>query len=99
VTRICELGHPNPVRRPAVPAAMQTEPMKASINGTVLAEAPESDLVHIEGNCYFPPSAVKDDLLRESDTPYRFPWKVDCQYFDVVDGDQIYLERAWSYRS
>jgi len=72
--------------------------MKATINGTVLAEAPESDLILIEGNWYFPPRAVKSDLLRESDTPYHCSWKGDCQYFDVVDGDQIYLDRAWSYR-
>jgi uncharacterized protein (DUF427 family) len=91
------LGHPNPVRRKAVAAAVHTGVMKATLNGTVLAEAPESDLILIEGNWYFPRSAVTADLLRESDTPYRCSWKGDCQYFDVVDGEQIYLDRAWSY--
>lgn len=29
--------------------------MKASIDGVVVADAPKSDLVSIEGNYYFPP--------------------------------------------
>jgi uncharacterized protein (DUF427 family) len=81
----------------AVAAGMHTGFMKATLNGTVLAEAPESDLILIEGNWYFPPSAVTADLLRESATTYRCSWKGNCQYFDVVDGEQIYLDRAWSY--
>ena len=42
--------------------------MRATVNGTVIAEAPESDLVRIEGNWYFPPSAVVDGALTESPT-------------------------------
>ena len=34
--------------------------MRATIDGTVIAEAPESDLIKIEGNWYFPPSAVTE---------------------------------------
>jgi uncharacterized protein (DUF427 family) len=99
VTNTCELGHLTPVRRAAVSAAIQTGLMKATINGTVLAEAPESDLILIEGNWYFPPTAVNAELLRESDTPYHCSWKGDCQYWTVIDGDQVYLDRAWSYPS
>ena len=32
----------------------EDEDMKASIDGTVIAEAPEADLISIEGNNYFP---------------------------------------------
>ncbi|HCR55752.1 TPA: nucleotidyltransferase domain-containing protein, partial [Candidatus Saccharibacteria bacterium] len=32
--------------------------MKATWNGAVLAEAAQEDLIHIEGNWYFPPDAV-----------------------------------------
>jgi uncharacterized protein (DUF427 family) len=73
--------------------------MKATLNGTVLAEAPEADLVHIEGNWYFPPSSVRSDLLEKSATPYHCPWKGDCQFFNVTDGDNVLADRAWSYPS
>ena len=58
--------------------------MRATVDGTVIAEAPESELVRIEGNWYFPPSAVTPGALRESATPYTCPWKGAAQYWDVV---------------
>ena len=71
--------------------------MKAVLNDTVIAEAPEQDLIRIEGNWYFPPASVKSDLLVESDTPYTCPWKGECQYFSVKDGDTVLQDRAFSY--
>ena len=69
----------------------------ATVNGTVIAEAPDSEIIHIEGNSYFPPSAVKEGFLTTSPTPYTCPWKGECQYFTVtVDGQQL-PDRAWSY--
>ena len=69
----------------------------ATLNGTVVAEAPESDIVRIEGNVYFPPSAVRPQFLATSPTPYTCPWKGDAQYFTVeVDGQPL-RDRAWSY--
>ena len=71
--------------------------MKAHVNGTVIAEAPEEQLVKIEGNWYFPPSSVKSEFLEKSPTPYTCPWKGECQYFTVaVDGQKL-QDRAWSY--
>lgn len=69
----------------------------ATLNGIVLAEADEADVLHIEGNVYFPPSSVNTDLLTESPTPYTCPWKGECQYFSVKDGDTLLQDRAWSY--
>lgn len=69
----------------------------ATVNGIVLAEADEADVLHIEGNVYFPPSSVNTDLLTESPTPYTCPWKGECQYFSVKDGDTLLQDRAWSY--
>jgi uncharacterized protein (DUF427 family) len=69
----------------------------ATLNGTVLAEADEADVLHIEGNVYFPPSSVNAELLVESPTPYTCPWKGECQYFSVKDGDTLLQDRAWSY--
>ena len=71
--------------------------MKAVLGNTVLAEAPREDLVRIEGNWYFPPASVNSDLLEKSSTPYRCPWKGDCQYFSLRDGDVLLQDRAWSY--
>ena len=70
----------------------------ATLNGTVLAEADEADVLHIEGNVYFPPSSVKSEFLVESPTPYTCPWKGECQYFSVKDRATTLLQdRAWSY--
>ena len=71
--------------------------MKAVLNGAVLAEAPKEDLISIEGNWYFPPSSVKMDLLEKAPTAYTCPWKGECQYFSVKDGDTVLQDRAFSY--
>lgn len=71
--------------------------MKAVVNGNVLAQAPREDLIQIEGNWYFPPESVSTAYLEESDTPYTCPWKGECQYFSVRDGDALLQDRAWSY--
>jgi uncharacterized protein (DUF427 family) len=73
------------------------DPMKAVIDGVVIAEAPQDDLIKIEGNWYFPPASVKKEYLVESATPYTCPWKGECQYFSVKDGDKVLQDRAWSY--
>jgi len=71
--------------------------MKATLNGTVIAEAPQEDLIKIEGNWYFPPASINSELLHKSDTPYTCPWKGECQYFSIKDGDTLLQDRAWSY--
>jgi uncharacterized protein (DUF427 family) len=71
--------------------------MKAVLDGTVIAEAPKDDLISIEGNWYFPPSSVKEGFLIDSPTPYTCPWKGECQYFSVKDGDKVLQDRAWTY--
>ena len=67
--------------------------MKASINGRVVAEAPESELVSIEGNWYFPPSSIADGALADSPTPYTCPWKGAAQYHNVAGQ----ADAGWSY--
>ena len=71
--------------------------MQATINGTVVADAPESELVSIEGNYYFPPSSLKSELFSDSDTPYTCPWKGEAQYHDVSVGGERLHDAAWSY--
>ncbi len=71
--------------------------MKAVLGDRIIAEAPKEDLISIEGNWYFPPSSVNDQFLQKSATPYNCPWKGECQYFSVQDGEKLLPDRAWSY--
>lgn len=71
--------------------------MKAVWNDQVIAEADKEDLIYIEGNWYFPPDKVKSEFLEKSPTPYTCPWKGDCKYFNVVQGDKKSEDVAWSY--
>jgi uncharacterized protein (DUF427 family) len=72
---------------------MLTSHMKATLNGRVVAEAPESELVSIEGNWYFPPSSIADGALADSPTPYTCPWKGVAQYHNVAGQ----ADAGWSY--
>ena len=71
--------------------------MRATVDGTVIAEAPESDLVRIEGNWYFPPSAVVAGCAHREPDPYTCPWKGAAQYWDVVTPSGTTSDGAWSY--
>jgi uncharacterized protein (DUF427 family) len=71
--------------------------MKATISGTVVAEAPADDIISIEGNSYFPPASVAQGVLTESATPYTCPWKGPAQYWDLRAGDAAVSDGAWSY--
>lgn len=71
--------------------------MQARWGDTVIAEAAKDELVRIEGNWYFPPSAIAAGALVESPTPYTCPWKGAAQYYHVVaDGRQL-TDGAWAY--
>ena len=71
--------------------------MKAVLNDTVIAEAPQEDLIRIEGNWYFPPASVDAQYISNSPTPYTCPWKGECQYLTVTVDGQAYPDRAWTY--
>ena len=58
----------------------------ASWNGVVIAES--DDIVTVEGNAYFPREALRDDVLRPSDTHTFCPWKGEASYHSLeVDGE------------
>ncbi len=71
--------------------------MKATLNGTVLAETEKENLVRIEGNWYFPPAAIRTSLMEPSPTQYHCPWKGDAQYFSAGLADGLHKDVAWSY--
>ena len=62
--------------------------MKATWNGAIIAEAPQEDLIRIEGNWYFPPSALRREFYTDSDMHTECFWKGTASYYDVnVDGE------------
>jgi uncharacterized protein (DUF427 family) len=69
--------------------------MKAIWNGTVLAES--ADTVVVEGNHYFPESALKRDLIKPSDTHTTCGWKGVASYYDVVVNGAVNRDAVWYY--
>jgi uncharacterized protein (DUF427 family) len=67
----------------------------ASWNGTVIAES--DDIVTVEGNAYFPRGAVRDDVLRPSDTHTFCPWKGTASYSTLEVDGQTNPDAAWFY--
>jgi uncharacterized protein (DUF427 family) len=68
---------------------------KAVWNGVVLAESDET--VMVEGNHYFPPTAIKEEYFKASDAHTVCPWKGMASYYDVVVGDAVNQGAAWYY--
>jgi uncharacterized protein (DUF427 family) len=64
-------------------------------NGTVIAES--DDTVVVEGNHYFPRSAVREDVLKPSDTHTVCPWKGTASYFTLEVDGQANPDAAWYY--
>lgn len=64
-------------------------------NGGVLAASDKYEM--IEGNVYFPSESVKNKYLHDRGTDYECPWKGHADYYDVIVGDRINSDAAWSY--
>lgn len=69
--------------------------MKAIWNNTVIAES--DDTVVVEGNHYFPESALRKEYLRPSEHHSVCFWKGRASYLDVVAGGQVNENAAWYY--
>ena len=69
--------------------------MRARWNGVTIAASDAT--VVVEGNHYFPVSAVDRPYLRESETHTFCPWKGTASYFDVVVGGETNAAAAWYY--
>ena len=71
--------------------------MKAVWNGQVLADS--NDTIVVEGNHYFPPSAINKDFFKDSDHQSVCPWKGTASYYSLeVDGESN-NNAAWYYPS
>ncbi len=69
--------------------------MKATWNGTVLAES--GDTVVVEGNQYFPADSVKMEYFQPSDTHTVCGWKGTASYYDIVVNGETNEDAAWYY--
>ncbi|KZO92690.1 DUF427 domain protein [Calocera viscosa TUFC12733] len=69
----------------------------ASLNGTVIAKS--DDTVVVEGNQYFPPSALQDEsLFEKSDTHTTCHWKGVASYYNLKLSDgKVIPDAVWYY--
>ena len=69
---------------------------KATWNGTVIAES--RDTVVVEGNHYFPLSAITEDVeLLPSDTTTICPWKGTASYYSIQVNGEVNRNAVWFY--
>ena len=69
--------------------------MKAEWNGVVIAES--DDTVVVEGNHYFPASALKREYVVGSNHHTMCSWKGEASYYSLlVDGD-LNPDAVWYY--
>ncbi|MDP3274794.1 MAG: DUF427 domain-containing protein [Deltaproteobacteria bacterium] len=69
--------------------------MKAVWNNVTLAES--DDIVEVEGNAYFPMSALKRELVTESTTHTVCGWKGTASYFTVIVNGERNPDAVWYY--
>ncbi|MEV4479126.1 DUF427 domain-containing protein [Micromonospora coxensis] len=68
---------------------------KAVWNDLVVAES--DDTVMVEGNHYFPRSALRTDLIQESDTHTVCPWKGTASYYTLTHAGRTSADAVWYY--
>jgi len=63
--------------------------VKAIWNDVVVAE--------VEGNAYFPLSALNREYVQESNTHSVCPWKGRANYYSLVVNGRTNIDAAWYY--
>jgi uncharacterized protein (DUF427 family) len=69
--------------------------MKATWNGTVIAES--TDTVLVEGNHYFPESALKREFVTFSNHKSSCPWKGQASYYSLNVNGSVNTDAVWYY--
>lgn len=69
--------------------------MKAVWNGQVIAESDRT--VVVEGNHYFPASALRREFFRDSATHTTCGWKGVASYYSIVVDGSSNPDAAWYY--
>lgn len=68
---------------------------KAIWQGQVIAESDDFEVV--EGNVYFPPSAIRRQFVDSSEHQSVCPWKGTASYYHVVVDGERNENAAWYY--
>lgn len=69
--------------------------MKATWNGTVIAES--NDTVLVEGNHYFPESSLKREFVTFSNHKTSCAWKGEASYYSLNVGGNLNTDAVWYY--
>ena len=69
--------------------------MKAIWQNTVIAES--EDIVVLEGNHYFPISALNRDHVTFSNHHTMFAWKGQASYYSLLVNGEMNTDAAWYY--
>jgi uncharacterized protein (DUF427 family) len=69
--------------------------MKASWNGVVIAESDET--VVVEGNHYFPESALKREYTTFSNHRTGCAWKGQAHYYSLMVNGEMNPDAVWYY--
>ena len=69
--------------------------MKAIWKNTVIAES--DDTVLVEGNHYFPESALKREFVTFSNHKTSCPWKGQASYYSLLVDGEFNTDAAWYY--
>jgi uncharacterized protein (DUF427 family) len=69
--------------------------MKATWNGTVIAES--DDTVLVEGNHYFPESSLKREFVTFSNHKTSCHWKGQASYYSLNVNGSINTDAVWYY--
>lgn len=69
--------------------------MKAIWNNTVIAES--EDTVLVEGNHYFPESALKREYVTFSNHKTSCAWKGQASYYSLIVNGEMLTDAVWYY--
>jgi uncharacterized protein (DUF427 family) len=69
--------------------------MKATWKGAVIAQS--DDTVVVEGNHYFPDSALNRDYVTFSNHKTSCPWKGQASYYSLIVEGELNTDAAWYY--
>ena len=71
--------------------------MRAIWNGQVIAES--NDIEYVDGNAYFPRSAMRGEFYKDSRHTSICRWKGVARYWDLEVSGQVNQSAVWSYEN
>jgi uncharacterized protein (DUF427 family) len=74
--------------------------VRVELDGKLIAESRRPLALFESGlptRWYLPPEDVRQEMLEPSDTATRCPYKGAARFFDVLLGDALHRDLAWSY--